>query len=234
MEKSLPRNLDVTVPAADLDESYPGCEENSPRREAEAEYGSLIQQQRNHINLGIGPPAIQNFRMSSGYGGGVGCGLPGSPTLLPSHPHPASPVIRMLDMSPSANGSYGPAGPRSPQHPASPARPLPPGGEAEPGGGPSSPPRHSPPRHAPLHLPLPPHLVPHSSGFPGTLPVLTSSPAPHPPDPFSALQDLRLSHPSISQAVTATWITTSNSLLGFPVITIGVKTWRNRCLCVFR
>ena len=205
----------------DLEDTYHG-DENSPRMDSDQDYHSLLQQQRNHMNLQM-PPSLQNFRMSNQYGGG--CGLTGSPTLLPghmnsSHPNMNNPVIRMLDMT-TPNG-YQPSSSNTPssrtppheslsssQHPHSQSKDH----------SPISSPHHSPPiglnpqRHPPLHLQLPHHLSnphkPESSqfssmssnsmpGFPPPMPIFTSAQN-HGPDPFSALQDLRLSHPSISQ-----------------------------------
>ena len=205
----------------DLDENYHG-DENSPRMDSEHEYHSLLQQQRNHMNLGM-PPSLQNFRLTSQYGGG--CGIPSSPTMLPSHmntPHPnmTNPVIRMLDMSTPNGYQSSPSNttqsPRSPPHDS-----LPPSSQHQQNKdhSPISSPHHSPPpslappRHPSLHLPLPPHLATHHKpessqfsslsssslpGFPPPLPIFTSSTHSHGSDPFSALQDLRL-NPSISQ-----------------------------------
>ena len=194
----------------DLEDTYHG-DENSPRMDSDQDYHSLLQQQRNHMNLQM-PPSLQNFRMSNQYGGG--CGLTGSPTLLPghmnsSHPNMNNPVIRMLDMT-TPNG-YQPTSSNTPssrtppheslsssQHPHSQSKDH----------SPISSPHHSPPiglnpqRHPPLHLQLPHHLSnphkPESSqfssmssnsmpGFPPPMPIFTSAQN-HGPDPFSALQ----------------------------------------------
>ena len=154
----------------------------------------------------ISPQYFFLFRMGGAYSGG-GAGL------MPGHSGgQAQAMMRMLDMS-ASNGGQGPNGgfPRPGQQP-----PLSPGdppgllSTASPLGSPRSPRPASPP-----HLSLPPPRPPASSGHHKPLTSdthhphfpLTSSSSPLPlfsspslpPDPFSALQDLRLSHPSISQ-----------------------------------
>ena len=147
----------------------------------------------------------------------------GGPGLMQGHSGgQAQAMMRMLDMSASNGGqsqaNNGGGYPRSGhQPPVSPGDP--PGllSTASPLGSPRSPRPASPPQlslgpgrppassgHLPPghHKPLTADTHPHFSPGPLTssassLPLFSSSPLA--PDPFSALQDLRLSHPSISQ-----------------------------------
>ena len=153
---------------------------------------------------------------------------PVTPGITPGTSPAQAQVLRMLDMT--SNGGYQQRQQLSPGDtdlvsssppPTSPRSSSPPPSQSLP------PPRPPPPGH--LQLPSP-HLPGHpksdnykpvigssasqsSSCFPSNLPLFSSQSMP--PDPFSALQDLRLSHPSISQ-----WLqhqVSSNSLKPEPV-----------------
>ena len=145
--------------------------------------------------------------MSSQFGSGAPVMLAGQ--MAGSSPNQSSKdgaMMRMLDMSSNGGGGGGGSYLPSPS-PLSRDQTSPLGS-----------PRHSPPPRPapPLHLQLPPHIagkqdstshLPNISSagnhiFPPPIPLFSSSQ----PDPFAALQDLRLSYPSINQ-----WLQQVNS-----------------------
>ena len=163
--------------------------------------------------------------MSSHYGGGGGGLLPSH--MSGANSNQAQAMMRMLDMSSNGGGGGGgypqqrsqvsppDGGLLSTTSPLSSPRNSPPASTPQQ----SLPPPRPPP---PVHLQLPSsqvigHPKPESSqfqqqqqvsigsssssslssNFPSALPIFSSQTLP--PDPFTALQDLRLSHPSISQ-----------------------------------